>query len=228
MLCSNCASRYELSAHRLIIRSTIPDLLSPSPHVLVHSLTAFFPFWSRSDLLLALSVNIFVLQNSPNTSIAALTVPRIHFDTVFWLGFSMFGISRRQRSIHAASFWRSSAVSSNLRPSPSRVAGFRPVLFLPPANSAVGVFRVDLHSRAFRPRRSQPIRVEPEPPKKSATILASLAAVEKGALDQFNWLHCGMQPVGCGLVFFHSVDCDLSPYHASLWPATWRRTVVRA
>ena len=60
---------------------------------------------------------------------------------------SMSAISRRQRAIHAAAFRRSSAISSNVRPSPSSVA-FLPAERLPALDDHIHVLRIQFHAAA--------------------------------------------------------------------------------
>ena len=59
----------------------------------------------------------------------------------------MSAISRRQRAIHWAAPFRSSAICSNVRPSPSSVASL-PLQFLPALDDDVNVLRIELDAVA--------------------------------------------------------------------------------
>ena len=77
-------------------------------------------------------------------------------------------------------------------------------------------------SRALRPRRSHPISVEPEPPNRSTTISPALLLLTSARSTNSTGLAVGWMRLAAGFFSSHSVDCDLSPYQASFWPATWQ------
>ena len=117
------------------------------------------------------------------------------------MSLSMAAISRRQRSIHAASLLRSFATTSKRSAVPVQHRALARVLLEAP-HDAVRVFRIDLH----QPRTASAALAGDERGARASEQIrddvSGLAAVEQCALDQLNRLRSRMNPVRRRLLLF--------------------------
>src|ERR1019366_1728867 len=133
---------------------------------------------------------------------------------------STAAISARQRAIHAASFWRSAAISSNVLPSSSSLA-FWPVYSWYRRQITSAYLASNSISRLARPSRSHAISVEPDPPNRSTTRSPALLLFRRARSISSTGFMVGCRRLAAGLFSSQSVDCDLSPYQGSFCPETW-------
>ena len=65
-------------------------------------------------------------------------------------------------------------------------------------------------------------KAEPEPPNRSSTQSPPLLLFTSARSISSTGFMVGCRRLAAGFFSCHSVDCDLSPYQASLWRARWQ------
>ena len=94
-------------------------------------------------------------------------------------------------------------------------------VLLPANDDDLGVLRIDFYQARFAAASLAGDQHAARPTEEVRNDIARLAAVHQTTLDKGHRFGRGMFPIRRRLVLLpQSVDCDLSPYHASLCPAT--------